>query len=64
MNISISGGPSGGDGMAFWYIKEKAETESPNAFGGLDSWTGLGIFFDTFDNDGNVLFALILHSIC
>ena len=33
-----------------WYTKTRAE-EGP-VFGSTDNWNGLGIFFDSFDNDG------------
>mmetsp|Transcript_25663 Transcript_25663/g.45560 ORF Transcript_25663/g.45560 Transcript_25663/m.45560 type:complete len:450 (+) Transcript_25663:33-1382(+) len=39
----------GGDGFAFWY------TSTPEVlgmvYGAADYWKGLGIFFDTYDND-------------
>ena len=38
--------------QAVWY------TETPglegNVFGSNDMWNGLGVFFDSFDNDGQV----------
>jgi len=40
----------GADGMAFWYTKERAQTG--NIMGNSDTWNGLGIIIDTFDNDG------------
>lgn len=40
----------GGDGFAFWFT-EGAELVGP-VFGSADYWKGLGIFFDTFNNDG------------
>jgi len=40
----------GGDGFAFWYV-EKSEILGP-VYGSMDFWNGLGIFFDTFNNDG------------
>jgi len=33
-----------------WYTEKKSE-EGP-VFGSADNWNGLGIFFDSFDNDG------------
>jgi len=33
-----------------WYTEKRAE-EGP-VFGSADNWNGLGIFFDSFDNDG------------
>jgi len=41
----------GGDGLAFWYTKEKGQ-EGP-VFGSRDNWVGLGVFIDTYDNDGS-----------
>ncbi|KRZ05572.1 Protein ERGIC-53 [Trichinella zimbabwensis] len=43
-------GRFGGDGMAFWYTAFKGQ-KGP-VFGSNDYWNGLGIFFDTYDNDG------------
>mmetsp|Transcript_37493 Transcript_37493/g.62172 ORF Transcript_37493/g.62172 Transcript_37493/m.62172 type:complete len:513 (+) Transcript_37493:119-1657(+) len=45
------GGPRspGADGMALWYVQHPAQG---TVFGGSEKYTGLGIFFDTFDNDG------------
>jgi len=37
-----------GDGFAFWFTKERAETGP--IFGNRDRWHGLGIFFDTYAN--------------
>ncbi|XP_072034073.1 protein ERGIC-53-like [Amphiura filiformis] len=42
-------GRIGADGLAFWYTNPKG-TEGP-VFGNKDYWNGLGIFFDSFDND-------------
>ena len=39
----------GGDGFAFWYT-EKSEMLGA-VYGSTDYWTGLGVFFDTFNND-------------
>lgn len=38
--------------QAFWYTAQRG-TEGP-VFGSNDQWKGLGIFFDSFDNDGQV----------
>lgn len=46
-------GRIGADGLAFWYTSSKT-TESPvtgHVYGAVDKWNGLGIFFDSFDND-------------
>jgi len=50
LSVRIDGkGRLGGDGIAFWYVAE------PNlegkAFGSRETWKGLGVFIDTFDND-------------
>uniref|UniRef100_V9KKZ4 Protein ERGIC-53 n=1 Tax=Callorhinchus milii TaxID=7868 RepID=V9KKZ4_CALMI len=46
----ISGlGRIGADGLAIWYTKERGPTGP--VFGAMDNWDGVGIFFDTFDND-------------
>jgi len=42
-------GRIGADGLAFWYTATKG-FEGP-VFGSSDKWNGLGIFFDSFDND-------------
>lgn len=44
-----SKGRKGADGLAFWYTKDRME--GGNVFGSKDNWEGLGIFFDSFDND-------------
>ncbi|XP_051898510.1 protein ERGIC-53-like isoform X1 [Pristis pectinata] len=41
----------GADGLAIWYTREKGPTGP--VYGAADRWHGVGIFFDTFDNDGN-----------
>ena len=43
-------GRLGADGFAFWYTDNKG-VEGP-VFGSNDNWVGLGVFFDSFDNDG------------
>ncbi|XP_071452215.1 protein ERGIC-53 isoform X2 [Hetaerina americana] len=43
-------GRIGADGLAFWYTAEKGSYEG-KVFGSSDKWLGLGIFFDSFDND-------------
>lgn len=42
-------GRVGADGLAIWYTQQKG-VEGP-VFGSNDKWNGLGIFFDSFDND-------------
>ncbi|XP_055620382.1 protein ERGIC-53 [Toxorhynchites rutilus septentrionalis] len=47
----VSGrGRIGADGLAFWYTAEKGDYTG-EVFGSSDKWFGLGIFFDSFDND-------------
>ncbi|KAF4077185.1 hypothetical protein AMELA_G00205160 [Ameiurus melas] len=47
----ISGrGRTGADGLAIWYTQDQG-LEGP-VYGAADRWNGLGIFFDSFDNDG------------
>ncbi|XP_051170674.1 protein ERGIC-53 [Leptopilina boulardi] len=43
-------GRVGADGLAFWYTTSKGQYNG-TVFGSSDQWTGLGIFFDSFDND-------------
>lgn len=42
-------GRIGADGLAFWFARNKG-VEGP-VFGSNDKWDGLGVFFDSFDND-------------
>lgn len=47
----VSGrGRIGADGLALWYTSQKGEYNG-DVFGSSDSWNGLGVFFDSFDND-------------
>lgn len=43
-------GRIGADGLAFWYTIAKGAFNG-TVFGSSDQWNGLGIFFDSFDND-------------
>ncbi|XP_014474951.1 PREDICTED: protein ERGIC-53 isoform X2 [Dinoponera quadriceps] len=43
-------GRIGADGLAVWYTTAKGAYNG-TVFGSSDMWTGLGIFFDSFDND-------------
>ena len=36
--------------QAFWYVENKGAYDGP-VFGSSDKWVGLGVFFDSFDND-------------
>lgn len=47
----VSGrGRVGADGLAIWFTSEKGDYNG-EVFGSSDRWTGLGIIFDSFDND-------------
>lgn len=47
----VSGrGRIGADGLAIWYTTEKGDYNG-DVFGASDMWNGLGVFFDSFDND-------------
>ncbi|NWQ71508.1 LMAN1 protein, partial [Neopipo cinnamomea] len=43
-------GRVGADGLAVWFTEEQG-LEGP-VFGAADKWNGVGVFFDSFDNDG------------
>lgn len=43
-------GRIGADGMVVWLV-EKPSTTGP-VFGSMDMWKGLGVFLDSYDNDG------------
>ncbi|EMP26707.1 Protein ERGIC-53 [Chelonia mydas] len=43
-------GRIGADGLAIWFTEGQG-LEGP-VFGAADTWNGVGIFFDSFDNDG------------
>ncbi|XP_078541256.1 protein ERGIC-53-like [Lissotriton helveticus] len=50
ISFRITGrGRSGADGLAVWYTRQRGQTGS--VYGASDLWDGVGIFFDTFDND-------------
>merc|ERR1719510_2425220 len=50
MTFRVTGrGRIGADGLAFWYTAAKG-LEGP-VYGSNDRWIGLGVFFDSFDND-------------
>ena len=52
VKLRISGRmKNGADGMGFWFTEEKSGEGGPT-FGGPESWKGLGLFLDSFDNDG------------
>ncbi|XP_031433848.1 protein ERGIC-53 [Clupea harengus] len=43
-------GRMGADGLAMWFTESQGLTGP--VYGGADQWNGVGIFFDSFDNDG------------
>ncbi|XP_045483066.1 protein ERGIC-53 isoform X1 [Harmonia axyridis] len=43
-------GRIGADGLAFWFTQSKGAYDG-EVFGSSDRWVGLGLFFDSFDND-------------
>lgn len=45
-----------GDGFAFWYTRE-SQQQGP-AYGNTMKFNGLGVIFDTFDNDKNVRLSI------
>lgn len=50
VTFRVSGrGRIGADGLAIWYTEDRM-IEGP-VFGNQDQWKGLGLFFDSFDND-------------
>lgn len=49
IHIHGSGRTMFGDGIAFWYNKERSQ--EGNIFGSKDYFSGVGIFFDTFQNN-------------
>lgn len=52
LSLRVSGANTnvGSEGMAFWYTESRAQMG--HVFGGNDTWNGLGVFLDSFDNDG------------
>ncbi|KAJ8973047.1 hypothetical protein NQ317_011327 [Molorchus minor] len=43
-------GRIGADGLAFWYTQNRGSYDG-DVFGSSDRWSGLGVIFDSFDND-------------
>ncbi|XP_076081528.1 protein ERGIC-53-like isoform X1 [Mytilus galloprovincialis] len=43
-------GRIGADGLAVWYTTQKSQEGT--VYGSTDMWNGLGVFMDSFDNDG------------
>ncbi|XP_053706615.1 protein ERGIC-53 [Synchiropus splendidus] len=51
VTFRVSGrGRMGADGLAVWFTAEQG-LDGP-VYGAADKWNGVGIFFDSFDNDG------------
>jgi len=51
LSFRVTGrGRIGADGLAFWYTQSKGGYDG-DVFGSTDKWVGLGVFFDSFDND-------------
>ncbi|XP_040193809.1 protein ERGIC-53 [Rana temporaria] len=51
-------GRIGADGLAIWYTAEQGL--DGEVYGAADSWNGVGIFFDSFDNDAKKNNPMIL----
>uniref|UniRef100_A0A8C4H327 Lectin, mannose-binding, 1 n=1 Tax=Dicentrarchus labrax TaxID=13489 RepID=A0A8C4H327_DICLA len=53
VTFRVSGrGRMGADGLAVWFTTAQG-LDGP-VYGAADQWSGIGIFFDSFDNDGKV----------
>jgi Legume-like lectin family len=52
LSIGIRGAEIGGKGLALWYTTQRGL--AGNAFGSVEPWDGLGIFFDP-NTDGKVI---------
>uniref|UniRef100_A0A8C6KC61 Lectin, mannose-binding, 1 n=1 Tax=Nothobranchius furzeri TaxID=105023 RepID=A0A8C6KC61_NOTFU len=51
VTFRVSGrGRMGADGLAVWFTTEQG-LDGP-VYGAADQWNGVGVFFDSFDNDG------------
>ncbi|XP_061553712.1 protein ERGIC-53 [Phycodurus eques] len=51
VTFRVSGrGRMGADGLAIWFTS--AQGRQGPVYGASDKWNGVGIFFDSFDNDG------------
>eukprot|EP00299_Pterocystis_sp_00344_P013889 c6849_g1_i1.p1 GENE.c6849_g1_i1~~c6849_g1_i1.p1 ORF type:complete len:466 (-),score=117.63 c6849_g1_i1:1292-2689(-) len=44
---------STGEGIAFWHVSETSPGSNGAVYGHSDRFGGLGIFFDSYDSDGN-----------
>ncbi|XP_065352759.1 protein ERGIC-53 [Cloeon dipterum] len=56
-------GRVGADGLAFWYSETPGGHDGP-VFGSADQWNGLGVIFDSFDNDNkhNNPYIMAIHN--
>ncbi|RWS28606.1 protein ERGIC-53-like protein [Leptotrombidium deliense] len=69
LDFRINGrGRLGADGIGFWFVnnipQENTNPEVETVFGVYGPWTGLGIFFDSYDNGGkahnpNLILAMV-----
>ncbi|KAJ1373744.1 hypothetical protein KIN20_036240 [Parelaphostrongylus tenuis] len=63
VSLKVTGqGRIGADGMAIWYTAQMGSLGP--VFGANDFWNGMGIFLDSFDNDGqknNPMIAVMLN---
>ncbi|VDL79442.1 unnamed protein product [Nippostrongylus brasiliensis] len=63
VSLKITGqGRIGADGLAIWYTAQMGAIGP--VFGANDFWTGMGLFLDSFDNDGqknNPMIALMVN---
>jgi len=55
-SFRASGAERGGTGLAFWYSAKRGL--GGNVFGSIDSWDGLGLFFDS-NTGGRVGFLFV-----
>ncbi|XP_078666702.1 protein ERGIC-53-like [Branchiostoma floridae x Branchiostoma belcheri] len=63
VTIRVTGrGRIGADGLAIWYTKTRG-VDGP-VYGSSDRWNGVGVFFDSFDNDNqhNNPYVLVMQN--
>ncbi|XP_066270184.1 protein ERGIC-53-like [Branchiostoma lanceolatum] len=63
VTIRVTGrGRIGADGLAIWYTKTRG-LDGP-VYGSSDRWNGVGVFFDSFDNDNqhNNPYVLVMQN--
>ncbi|KJE92483.1 hypothetical protein CAOG_003443 [Capsaspora owczarzaki ATCC 30864] len=58
MVIHVVGGVVGGDGIAFWYAKNRLP--EGNVYGSAEKFDGLAVILDTYDNDADGLNPALL----